>query len=100
MKTQISFALAVALIVCMYLVATIPSAIGQEPVQVQTITPMLWRPHVYYVPAPQIYVPQVQLVPYQYQGTQVYERQYATPIRDLFFGRYRIQHQYAPQVAP
>ena len=42
----------------------------------------------YYAP-PVIYQPQVQWVPYQYQGSQVYRRYYRTPVRNLLFGKYR-----------
>ena len=51
----------------------------------------------YYVP-PVIYQPQIQWVPYQLDRTEVMQRDYRTPIRDLFFGRYRVQHYYRPQV--
>lgn len=44
----------------------------------------------------QIYVPQVTYQPYQLQSTQVQERVYRTPLRNLLFGKYRVQHQYAP----
>ena len=44
-----------------------------------------------------VYRPQVQYVPYQLDRTVVTQKAYRTPLRNLFFGRYRVQHYYAPQ---
>ena len=49
-----------------------------------------------YQPAPMIYVPQVQMIPYQYDRTEVYRREYRTPLRDALFGRYRAYNFYSP----
>jgi len=43
-------------------------------------------------------VPQVQMVPFVYDRTEVIQRQYRTPLRDVLFGRYRINQFYSPQV--
>jgi hypothetical protein len=53
---------------------------------------------VYYAhPAPPVvYVPQIQVVPYQYDRTEVYRRFYRTPLRDALFGRYRAFDYYRP----
>lgn len=45
---------------------------------------------------PVVYVPQVIYQPYQYDRTEVIRREYRTPLRDWFLGRYRINHYYAP----
>ena len=44
-----------------------------------------------------ILVPQTTMVPYQLEQSQVIRREYATPLRDLLLGRYRMQHIYRPQ---
>ena len=43
-----------------------------------------------------IYQPQVVYQPYQYMGSALYERRYATPFRNALFGRYRGYHYYSP----
>ena len=50
-------------------------------------------------PPQTLYVPQVQMLPYQYQRTDIARRHYVTPIRAWFFGRYRINHVYSPAQA-
>jgi hypothetical protein len=52
--------------------------------------------HQVYAPAPMIYVPQVYYQPYQYNRTEVYRREYRTPLRDLLFGKYRQIDYYRP----
>ena len=47
-------------------------------------------------PPSQIYVPRTVYQPYQYRGTQVQPKTYRTPLRNLFFGRQRLYHWYAP----
>ena len=47
-------------------------------------------------PPPIMWQPRVQMQPMQYQGSQMYLRQYRTPIRNWWFGRYRVIHQYSP----
>lgn len=63
--------------------------------------PHYYAPQVYaaplYAPAPTIYVPQVQMVPYRLDRTEVVPQHYRTPLRDLLFGRYRINNYYVPQ---
>jgi len=70
--------------------------------QGQVVAPMpvvVYPAYPVYVPAQQvIYRPYVQMVPYQYQGSSVHQIQYPTPLRDLLFGKYRIDHYYAPQM--
>ena len=73
-----------------------PSPVAAAPIY-QSAVPVYQAPCIGCV-VPQIYLPQVQYVPYQYQGSQVVERQFATPIRNALFGRYRAYHYYAPQV--
>jgi hypothetical protein len=53
-------------------------------------------PPAFYYPAPpqRIYQPQIEYKPLDYQGSKIYRREYATPLRDMLFGRYRIYHQY------
>lgn len=59
-------------------------------------TPQVFAPQVY-APPPTIYVPQVQMVPYQLERTDVIRHEWRTPLRDLLFGRYRVQNIYTPQ---
>lgn len=68
---------------------------GQPPTYTvpRWYTPQVYAPSVY-APPPTIYVPQVQMVPYQLERTEVIPREYATPLRDLLFGRWRMQHVY------
>lgn len=61
--------------------------IGCQPVQVMPMMPA----------APQIiYQPRTVYHPYQYQGSAIVERRYATPFRNALFGRWRGYHYYAP----
>lgn len=50
-------------------------------------------------PVPQtIFVPQIQVVPYEHVRTEVAPIVYPTPLRDLLFGRQRVTHVFSPQV--
>lgn len=43
-----------------------------------------------------VYQPQMSYQALQYQGTTIQPRTYATPLRNRWFGRYRVQHTFAP----
>ena len=76
-----------------------PSVFGQElqPPVISQPSPVYVAPCVGCLPQV-IYRPQIQLVPYLYQNSTVRQMEYPTPLRNLFFGRYRINHYYQPQV--
>ena len=71
---------------------------GQEPIRMPVAVAPVICPNCVPVVPQALYQPQIQLVPYQYQRTEVMPRDYRTPLRDLFLGRYRINHYYTPQV--
>jgi hypothetical protein len=74
-----------------FTLTTVNTSIAQESVvqvpQAPVTTPA----------APVILVPTIRYLPYQYKGTTIRVRQFQTPLRDLMFGRYRIQHHFVPQ---
>ncbi|MCW4040197.1 MAG: hypothetical protein NWE83_05545 [Candidatus Bathyarchaeota archaeon] len=47
-------------------------------------------------PPQMMYQPRVYYQPYQYQGSVIRDKTYATPLRNMFFGTYRIDHYYKP----
>jgi hypothetical protein len=62
-----------------------PTRLPQQPVTV--------------MPVPQvILVPRTTMVPYQLDRTEVIRREFRTPVRDWFLGRYRINNYYRSQV--
>lgn len=77
-----------------------PKVYGQELVYPLPSQQMIYQPSyqsLYPPTMPQrLYVPQVQMIPYDYQRTEVTRRLYRTPFRDLLFGRYKIYDYYAP----
>ena len=80
--------LPILVILCCLSLVTCASANGQCRgghcgVQLYAVSPMVYRPVIYYQPM-------------QYAGTSIQRKEYKTPIRDLFFGRYRVQHYYSP----
>lgn len=78
-----------------------PRVMGVDPGVYQV--PLYQAPQVYqrqfYAPPQTIFLPRIEMVPYNLQRSEVSPIQYPTPIRDLLFGRYRIKHYYVPQSA-
>lgn len=83
-----------------FTLASYTSTYAQElqfnfPVQETIATPV---PSYYYrLPPRIIYRPQVQIIPYQYEGSTYQPRVYRTPLRNFLFGRGVLNHYYSPQ---